>query len=264
MLQPTGTLTHSRYHAAAANPASSGQRTRRRGPIAVPPAQIRDLHRYYLRLLEAFGSQGWWPAETRLEVILGAILTQNTTWRNAASAVARLRDAGMLDLARLSAIRPGRLQSLIRPAGFFRQKARTIRGFLLWLDEMHGGSLDQMFTRPAERLRTDLLRVKGLGPETVDAILLYAGGSPFFVADAYTRRVLARHGIVTHDASYGEAQQTIHQNLDRDARIYNELHALLVEVGKRYCRRQEAHCGACPLETFLPGGRLPEQTQRES
>jgi len=218
------------------------------------PAQNGDLRRYYQRLLEAFGPQGWWPAETRLEVILGAILTQNTTWRNAALAIARLRHAGMIDLTRLSAVPLGRLQSLIKPAGFFRQKARTIQGFVLWLNQAHRGSLDQMFSRPAEGLRADLLRLKGLGPETVDAILLYAGGKPFFVADAYTRRILARHGILTHDTGYHEAQQAIQHGLDRDAGVYNEFHALLVEVGKQYCRREEACCGSCPLEAFLPAG----------
>ncbi|HEV2426394.1 MAG TPA: endonuclease III domain-containing protein [Terriglobia bacterium] len=234
---------------------------RRREVIA---GENGDLHRYYLCLLEALGPQGWWPAETRLEVILGAILTQNTTWRNAASAIARLRETGALDLERLRTIGPGRLQSLIRPAGFFRRKSRAIRGFLRWLDETHQGSLDRMFARPAEHLRADMLRIKGLGPETVDAILLYAGGKPFFVADAYTRRVLGRHGILTHDAGYGEAQRTIHQRLERDAGIYSEFHALLVEVGKHYCRSQEARCGGCPLEIFLPDGKPPEQTQRES
>lgn len=255
MLQPGGTLTYGRRGRAAASPVSSRPRSRRRGASAVTTVQNGDLGRYYLRLLEAFGPQGWWPAETRLEVILGAILTQNTAWRNAALAIARLRDAGMIDRARLSAVRPGRLQSLIKPAGFFRQKARTIQGFLLWLNEAHGGSLDRMFAGPADRLRADLLRLKGLGPETVDAVLLYAGRKPFFVADAYTRRVLARHGILAHDAGYHEAQRAIHHGLERDSDVYNEFHALLVEVGKQYCRRQEARCGSCPLEALLAGGR---------
>lgn len=257
MLQATGTSTNGRRGAlrvAAAEPVALHPAYGQRDTGSVTEAQDGDLRRYYLRLLEAFGPQGWWPAKTRAEIILGAILTQNTTWRNAALAIARLRDAGMLDLARLSATRPGRLQSLIKPAGFFRQKTRTIQSFLLWLNEAHGGSLDQMFSGPTEHLRAALLQLKGLGPETVDAILLYAGGKPFFVADAYTRRILARHGILTHDVDYHEAQQAIHSGLERDAAVYSEFHALLVEVGKQYCRRQEARCGSCPLKTFLTAG----------
>ena len=254
MLQPSGTLTYARRGGEAASAASSQPRWRRRSAVAGRAAQNKDLRRYYQRLLEAFGPQGWWPAETRLEVILGAILTQNTTWRNAALAIARLRHASLIDLTRLGATPPGRLQFLIKPAGFFRQKARTIQGFVLWLNDVHSGSLDQMFSLPAESLRADLLRLKGIGPETVDAILLYAGGKPFFVADAYTRRILARHGILRHEAGYHEAQQAIHHGLERDTDVYNEFHALLVEVGKQYCQRQEARCGSCPLEAFLPGG----------
>jgi len=222
------------------------------GNDGTPAARDRDLRRYYHRLLGEFGPQGWWPAETQLEVVLGAILTQNTTWRNAALAIGRLREAGMLDMARLRATHTGRLQSLIRPAGFFKQKARTIQGLVRWLGDAHGGSIDRMFDQPAERLREELLQLRGLGPETVDAMLLYAGGRPFFVADAYTRRILARHGMVPGDANYHEAQQSIHRGLDRDTAVYNEFHALLVEVGKRYCRLQAPRCGGCPLEEFLP------------
>jgi endonuclease III related protein len=230
------------------------------GDYGAPAARDRELRRYYHRLLEEFGPQGWWPAETQLEVILGAILTQNTTWRNAALGIGRLREAGMLDLSRLRAIRTGRLQSLIRPAGFFKQKARTIQSFLRWLGDAHGGSIERMFDQPAERLREALLELRGLGPETVDAMLLYAGGKPFFVADAYTRRILARHGILPADANYHQAQQSIHRGLDRDSGVYNEFHALLVELGKRHCRLQAPQCGGCPLEEFLPERELRSGT----
>lgn len=211
-----------------------------------------DLGRYYQRLLEELGPQRWWPARTRWEVILGAILTQNTTWRNAALALARLRAARLLGLRRLFAVPEARLRSLVRPSGFFRQKARTISGFLCWLERIYGGSLRRMFARPPEKLRAELLRLKGLGPETVDAILLYAGRQPFFVADAYSRRILARHGLVPERAGYAAAQEFVHRHLRRDPDVYNEFHALLVEVGKRYCRRQTPRCEACPLERFLP------------
>lgn len=220
---------------------------------ADPVAGTADLRRYYQRLLERFGPQGWWPAETRLEVILGAILTQNTTWRNAARALAQLGDGGAIDLAGLRAITPRRLQSLIRPAGFFRQKARAILDFVRWLDRTYAGSFDLMFATPGDELRAALLGLRGVGPETADAILLYAGTKPYFVADAYTRRILSRHGLLPADSSYAEAQRWIHQSLDRDAGVYNEFHALLVEAGKRYCRR-EARCDGCPLEALLPRG----------
>lgn len=217
-----------------------------------------ELRRYYERLLRAFGPQGWWPARTRLEVILGAILTQNTTWNNAARAVAQLRERGLLSLKRLRSLAEADLQSLIRPAGFFVQKSRAIRGFVAWLDAAHGGSLDRMFAMPTERLRAALLELGGIGPETADAILLYAGGKPVFVSDAYTRRILARHGLLRESSTYGQAQTFIHTNLERDAAVYNEFHALLVEVGKRYCRRTRTECGACPLGIYIsPGGRNP-------
>jgi endonuclease III related protein len=212
----------------------------------------KTLRRYYEHLLGALGPQGWWPAKTRLEVILGAILTQNTNWRNAARAITQLRERGLLSLNRLRAVDEAELQLLIRPAGFFTQKARAIRGFLAWLDATHAGSLERMFENPVERLRTDLLGLKGLGPETVDAILLYAGGKPFFVADAYTRRILARHHLLPENSGYEQAQTFIQGNLEREAGVYNEFHALLVEVGKRYCGRSATECAACPLEVFLP------------
>jgi endonuclease III related protein len=216
-----------------------------------------NLDRYYERLLEELGPQKWWPAETRFEVILGAILTQNTNWRNAALAIANLRDAGLLELGRLRREPEARLQALIRPAGFFRQKARTIRAFIDWLDRAHGGSLQRMFARPTGELRSAMLEVKGLGPETVDAILLYAGRKASFVADAYTRRILERHGMLAAGSTYPVAQEFIHGHLAPNPAVYNEFHALLVEAAKRYCRKDEARCSHCPLEPFLP---VPEKT----
>jgi endonuclease III related protein len=248
MLQPNDGHVRNR----GGNDSAGGRPARlRRRPYEVHHQS--PLIHYYERLLAAFGPQGWWPARTRLEVILGAILTQNTTWSNAARAIAQLRERGLLGLKRLRHIDETALQALIRPAGFFVQKARAIRGFVAWLDSEHTGSLDRMFAMPAEQLRTALLVLKGLGPETVDAILLYAGGKPFFVADAYTRRILARHNLLPPDSTYHEAQALIHRDLDRDPGVYNEFHALLVEAGKRHCRRNTVDCCACPLEEFLPG-----------
>jgi endonuclease-3 related protein len=212
----------------------------------------RTLRRYYETLLARLGPQGWWPARTRLEVILGAILTQNTTWTNAARAIGGLRRARLLDLRRLRRASPADVEACIRPAGFHRQKAAAIRNFLEWLDGACEGSLNKAFSRAPERLREELLGIRGLGPETVDAILLYAGGKPFFVADAYTRRILARHDLVSPRAGYATVQAFLHRSLAPDPAIFNDFHALLVEVGKRFCRRREALCGECPLRDFLP------------
>lgn len=210
------------------------------------------LRQYYETLHQRLGPQGWWPARTRLEVILGAILTQNTAWTNAALALRRLRKAGLLSLARLQRASRSELENCIRPAGFYRQKALTIRNFLDWLTRACGGSLATLFAPPAEEARRELLKVRGLGPETVDAILLYAGRHPFFVADAYTRRILARHGLVPAKAGYSAVQQFLHRHLPANQGLFNGYHALLVEVGKRFCRRQQPDCEACPLRAFLP------------
>src|SRR5579883_1626247 len=168
-----------------------------------------SLIQYYQTLHDTLGPQGWWPARTRMEVIVGAILTQNTSWRNAARALRHLR-----------------------PAGFFRQKAATIWNFVNWLDRRHRGSLHSLFSTPSDVLRKELMKLKGLGDETVDAILLYAGRKPFFVADAYTRRILSRHGWLPANADYATAQEFIHRQLPGDAQLFNEFHALLVEIGK--------------------------------
>jgi|SRR5579875_978442 len=218
-------------------------------PLGVEPGEV--LVTYYEVLLRQFGPQGWWPARTRLEVILGAILTQNTTWQNAARAVVRLREAGLLRWPRLRQATIQEIEHCVRPAGYFRQKARTIRTFVEWLDAVHQGSLDSLFAQPPQTARAQLLALRGLGPETADAILLYAGRVPFFVADAYTRRVLARHGMISEKDGYAAAQRFLHQHLPADEKVFNEFHALLVEVGKRHCKRKRPECLGCPLEPFL-------------
>lgn len=214
-----------------------------------PPGEV--LRRFYGELLESFGPQGWWPARTRWEVIWGAILTQNTTWRNAALALKNLRKAGLLAYrAMRRASLPG-LEEMIRPAGFYRQKAQTLSNFVNWIEQSHAGSLDSLFSQGVVRTRAELLALKGIGPETADAILLYAGRQPVFVADAYTRRVLVRHQLLPPTADYASAQQFLHQHLPPDEALFNEFHALLVEAAKRFCRRNVAHCEQCPLGQFL-------------
>jgi endonuclease-3 related protein len=214
--------------------------------------KTRELKRYFHALHLRFGPQHWWPAKTRLEVILGAILTQNTSWRNASLALRELRRTGLTRHAALKQLPAHKLASYIRSAGFFRQKARAIRNFLDWLEHHCGGSLNKLFTLPPEEARNRLLAIKGLGPETVDAILLYAGRHPFFVADAYTRRVLIRHRLIPRSAGYSAAQMFLQQHLKRSHVLYNEYHALFVEVGKRYCVKSAPKCCDCPLRQFLP------------
>lgn len=222
--------------------------------VAQQPALAagKTLQQFYRALVERFGPQGWWPARTRLEIILGAILTQNTAWRNAALAIKRLRQAGRLSWAGLCQASLGELEESIRPAGFYRQKTRAIRNFRDWLARAHGGSLDSLFALSPTAVRRQLLELQGLGPETADAILLYAGRRPFFVADAYTRRILSRHGLLPTDANYAQAQRFLHQHLPQDQSLFNEFHALLVEAGKKYCRRKAPECDGCPLERYLP------------
>jgi len=212
------------------------------------------LSRFYFALQGRFGPQHWWPARTRLEVVLGAILTQNTAWYNATLALRNLRQSGLLGWQGLRRAALPSLEACVRPAGFYRQKARTIRNFVDWLSLRHAGSLYRLFSQPPEELRRQLLGLKGLGPETVDAILLYAAQRPRFVADAYTRRVLARHGFVPIAADYHQTQEFLHAHLPRQALLFNEFHALLVEVGKKHCRPHSPRCTGCPLEEFLPGG----------
>ncbi len=229
-------------------------------------SENQTLVLYFDRLLRAYGPQRWWPARTRLEVILGAILTQNTSWNNAARAIQKLRKARALKLDRLRRLDSRQLRELVRPAGFYRQKARTIRNFLRWLNDACQGSLTRMFSRPTENLRRALLEVPGIGEETADAILLYAGHQPLFLADAYTRRVLSRHGLIAVDSKYEQARAFLHTHLAPDAGLFNEFHALLVEVGKRHCWRNTPNCRGCPLEPFLPqnrgSGGVPRRRKR--
>jgi len=211
------------------------------------------LHLFFSTLLDSFGPQGWWPARTRLEVILGAILTQNTTWRNATLALKGMKKAGLLHWPALRQVSVADLEFCIRSAGFYRQKARTIRGFVEWLERRHGGSLDSFLGLDTAEGRRQLLDLKGVGPETADAILLYAGRHAVFVSDAYTRRVLSRHRLLAETVDYEFAREFLHRHLPADQAMFNEFHALLVEVSKRYCHRQVARCEECPLRQFLPG-----------
>ncbi len=215
----------------------------------------RRLLRLYWALLRRFGPQRWWPAKTPLEVAVGAILTQNTAWSNVERALERLAAQRLLAARRLQALDEVELASLIRPAGTYRVKARRLRAFLDFLWKQFGGRFDRLRTGPLGELRADLLSVSGIGPETADSILLYAAGRPVFVVDAYTRRVLARHRLVPPDIGYEPLRALFERHLPSDPALFNEYHALLVAVGKRYCRSRPL-CDSCPLRFDLRG-RLP-------
>jgi len=208
----------------------------------------------YRRLLDAFGPQHWWPGETPFEVMVGAVLTQNTNWQNVERAIRNLRQADLLDPHALAGVPVEELEELIRPAGYFRVKARRLRSLLDFLIERYDGSLEAMFQTPLDALRRELLGVHGIGPETADSILLYAGGLPSFVVDAYTHRVFSRHGWIDFDADYHQIQDYIQGEIPQEAPLYNEFHALLVRLGKEYCRKSNPRCAACPLRERLPQG----------
>ncbi len=212
----------------------------------------------YERMLAAFGPQHWWPGDSPFEIMVGAVLVQNTSWRNVERAIQNLRDAGVMEPHALYQLSPTELSELIRPAGYYQLKTKRLRNLLRFIVEEHDGSLESMFQVSLSSLREELLQINGIGPETADAILLYAGGLPTFVVDTYTYRVLARHGWLGYDASYDDMKDYFESTLPADARLYNEYHALLVRVGKDYCKRATPNCEACPLAPMLPHSGIIE------
>lgn len=245
-----------------------------------PEATVRAMYR---RLSRAWGRQHWWPAESPFEVIVGAILTQNTSWTNVERALASLRAARRLSGAGIREAPLPKLEELIRSSGYFRQKARRLKHFVAFLDARYGGSLERMLATPTKQLRAELLELNGIGPETADSILLYAGNHAIFVVDAYTRRVLERHEAISKGAKYDEVRSLIERALRREkplpprmnnlekqswpevhppsamstaersplSQVYNEMHGLFVQVGKHYCLKNEARCELCPLGSML-------------
>jgi endonuclease-3 related protein len=225
---------------------------RRRTPGPPRDRAKARLLRLYLALLRQFGRQHWWPGRTPYEIAVGAVLTQHTAWGNAARAVAALRARRLLSPARVAALEAVDLARVIRPAGTPSVKARRVLALTRWLLERLGGRLERMRTAPLGPLRRSLLEIPGLGPETADAILLYAAGRPVFVADAYARRVLARHRLIGRAARYEEARALFEAHLPSDPDLFNEFHALLVAVGKSHCRTVP-RCEGCPLRPDLRG-----------
>lgn len=217
------------------------------------------LQELYDRLFAAYGHQHWWPGETPFEVMVGAVLVQNTAWKNVEKAINNLRQHDLLEPHALAAVPTEELAELIRPAGYYRLKARRLHNLLALLVNRYDGSLEQMFQADLESLREELLATNGIGPETADSILLYAGNYATFVVDTYTHRILARHGWIEFGASYDEIKDYFQSGLERDATLFNEFHALLVRVGHLHCRKTP-QCAGCPLAELLPEGgpRQPE------
>ena len=212
--------------------------------------QLRErLCEIYKTLNEHFGELHWWPGDTPFEIAVGAILTQNTNWKNVEIAVAKLKNADLLDPFRLYAAEKSIVADLIRSSGYYNIKAKRLKAFLRFLQEEYAGDMEEMFREELWTLRGKLLDVNGIGEETADSILLYSGGKPVFVVDAYTRRILERHDIVTRDWSYKKIQALFMNNLPQDISLYNQYHALLVNTGKYFCRKKAPICQGCPLET---------------
>ncbi len=204
----------------------------------------------YEKLYGSFGPQGWWPADTPFEVVIGAILTQNTSWQNVERAIANLKKKKALSFKKIYAMNESVLGSYIRPAGYYNIKARRIKNFLSFLKKNYGGDLKKMLTEPVGVLRPKLLSVNGIGPETADSILLYALGKPVFVVDAYTKRIFSRHKLAKPDIDYHSMQALFMDNLSKDAQLFNEYHALLVKVGKDFCKKPKARCKECPVNEY--------------
>ncbi len=213
---------------------------------------LPELGVYYDALLRAYGPQHWWPGRTRFEVIVGAILTQNTSWSNVERAIAELRRARLLSPAGIESVPLARLSRLVRSSGYFRQKARKLKAFVQFLGRAYQGSLDKMFAAAPAELRKQLLDVHGIGPETADSILLYAGGHAVFVVDAYARRILERHHLAHGKQTYEEIRSLFEASLPRRVALFNEYHALIVHTGKHFCRKRNPSCDRCALRSFLP------------
>jgi endonuclease-3 related protein len=223
-----------------------GEQRGRKG-IHARAGKVSDLlQAVYQRLLAHYGPQGWWPADGPFEIIVGAILVQAVAWPNVERAIANLKGAGALTPAALHATPIDQLARLIRPARFYNAKARKIKAFVAHLHEGYGYELEGLLVKEPRALRRELLSIYGVGPETADSILLYAAGQPVFVVDAYTRRLLARLGLVSDDVGYDELQGTFERHLPRRVALFQEYHALIVRHGKSICRR-EPLCPACPL-----------------
>lgn len=207
----------------------------------------------FQKMFDFFGPQHWWPASSPFEVAVGAILTQNTNWRNVEKAIENLKKNNLMTPEGILETSESELKSLIKSAGYYTQKAHRLKEFCKYLKEKYNGDIEKMRQQDISKLRNELLSIKGIGKETADSILLYALEKPVFVVDAYTYRVLYRHRIVEEGISYDGIQELFHDNIENNAELFNEYHALLVKTGKEYCKKSLPRCSECPLKEFLNG-----------
>jgi len=214
------------------------------------PQSKKILIDIYNALFHKFGPQDWWPGDSPFEIAVGAILTQNTNWGNVEKAIQNLKQEKCLSAKKLHDMPHRTLAAFIKSAGYFNVKAKRLKNFLSFLSNHYNGSMKRLQRADTVQLRGSLLEVNGIGPETADSILLYALGRPVFVIDAYTKRVLHRHGIVSDDVTYHEMQELFHNNLPEDVQLFNEFHALFVMTGKDFCKPRP-RCDGCPLEPLL-------------
>ncbi len=214
---------------------------------------LSKAHKVFRILLDNVGPQSWWPGESPLEVMVGAVLVQNTAWKNVQRAIENLREEDLFQPDRLLEIQPTELGELIRPAGYFRLKTKRLRSLMEFIMREYEGSIDAMRNADMHTLREQLLGVHGIGPETADSILLYALEMPAMVVDTYTHRIFSRHGWVSYELDYHQLQDHLTSELPKDIAIYNEMHALMVNIGHHYCRKKP-RCESCPLQEMLPEG----------
>ena len=225
-------------------------------PAPLPSSRPLPLMEVYRRLLDAYGGQGWWPADSRFEMIAGAILTQAAAWRNVELALDNLRAAGIADWPAVNRIAPDALAEIIRPSGYYNMKARKLKAFAAHLCDRYAGNLDAMFAAPTPVLRRELLSIYGIGPETADDILVYAAGLPSFVIDAYTVRIMRRLGLTPEGRqSYAGWQAMFHAGVPHDAQVHNEFHALLDRHHKAACAKTAPRCGECCLQEICAAGQ---------
>jgi endonuclease III related protein len=212
------------------------------------PEHNNPFLRVYHRLADHYGPQGWWPGGSGLEMMVGAVLTQNTNWSNVEKAIRNLKGAGLLSLSSLRELSVDLLAEYIRPSGYYNIKARRLKNLLQMIDDEYEGEVAFLFEDSLENSRENLLSVKGVGPETADSILLYAAGKPIFVIDTYTHRVFSRHGLVAEENDYHTLQQEFMDSLPEDVPLFNEYHALIVAVAKEFCVKKKGRCSECPLQ----------------
>lgn len=206
------------------------------------------LVKIYDKLLEAFGPQHWWPADDDFEIIVGAILTQSVSWKNVEKAIDNLKAEGLLSLDAVLAVDKDKLAALIKSTMYYNQKALKLKNFCRYIKQNYGGDIYSLFEKSIPNMRAELLSIKGIGPETADSIILYAAEKPIFVVDAYTRRIFSRLGFLPDDVKYSQMQDFFMSNLPSDVNLFNEYHALIVRLGKDYCKNKKPLCKECPVK----------------